>query len=90
VVLPAHATFADLAGIDSSTTSYAVVTVVGFYRDDPQSPNGLCTAAHTTTPYSLRFSFGGVRLDVRNWDPSDTSVPAGIHAVFACHGAVHL
>ncbi len=90
VVLPAHATFTDLTGIDIATPKYAVVVVVGFYRDDPQSPNGLCTPAHTTTPYTLRLSFGAVTLDVRNWDPSMTSAPRGIHAVFACHGFVHL
>ena len=90
VVLPAHATFTDLAGIDTATPKYAVVVVVGFYRDDPQSPNGLCTPAHKTTPYTLRLSFGAVTLDVRNWDPSMTSAPPGIHAVFACHGHVHL
>jgi len=90
VVLPPDATFARLDQVDPETSQYAVIGVIGFYRDDPDSPDGLCTPAHTTTPYTLRFTFGTVVVDVRNWDPATTSIPAGIHAVFACHGAVHL
>ena len=88
-ILPFHATFTDLATNNTPQTLYDVITVVGFYRDDPQSPNGLCTPAHTVTPYTLRLTFGKQTIDVRNWDPANTSLPAGIHAVFACYGAIH-
>ena len=86
VVLPVHAIrprTADLPG-------YLTAFLVGFERDDPSQPNGLCRAQDELTPAILVPSIGRVPVYVRNQDQAARASRGISRAVYGCHGHVVL
>lgn len=83
VILPPHTPMAS-PGVEPTAGAYLVMFLIGAYRDDPTSSNGVCSAANEVTPAWLVLSVGAVVVQVANDDPTGV----GFKAMYGCHGVI--
>lgn len=70
---------------NADNASYLFAGLMGFERDDPRQPNGLCRTEDEQTPATLTLTVGTALLNVRN-----LAANAQAKAVYGCHGRVLL
>jgi len=75
-------------GADPS--GYLVATLMGFERDDPAQPDGLCRSRDERTPAVLVLSIGRATLRVSNQDLAAPATRGISRAVYGCHGRILL
>jgi hypothetical protein len=83
VILPPHTPMAS-PGVEPTAGAYLVMLLIGAYRDDPTSANGVCSDANEVTPARLVLSVGAVVVPVANDDPEGV----GFTAMYGCHGVI--
>jgi hypothetical protein len=82
--LPPH-TPALSPGVAPAPGAYLEWTILGAYRDDPNSANGLCASANEVTPAWFVVTVGAVSLSVKNYTAQSV---VGLHAIEGCHGTI--
>jgi hypothetical protein len=83
VILPPHTPMAS-PGVEPTASAYLALLLIGAYRDDPTSANGVCSDANEVTPVWLVLSVGEVVVPVANDDPTGV----GFKAMYGCHGVI--
>ncbi len=84
VVLPPH-TPALAPGVAPAPGEYLTWLILGAYRDDPNSANGLCSSANEVTPAWFVVTVGSISIKVKNYTAQTIM---GLHSIEGCHGAI--